>query len=202
VVFWCIVWGAKGGSRGPGEIVVDSPTLVQSISLNDQSSYTIDFFEQSINNRDQQQQQSTTIILPMPKQKKVSFESKERTTKTTKKKATTKATTKTTRTSKKKATKKSTKQATKSRNPARNSIHDYERSDIINMNPVMDARIQCFWGGTQKDRYERAVKELNYATMTNLDEDLIDDTVLEYRSDDYLSEDLDEDLDFSAFDDE
>jgi hypothetical protein len=140
----------------------------------------------------------------MPKQKKVSFESKERTTKTTKKKATTKATTKTTRTSKKKATctKKSTKQATKSRNPARNSIHDYERSDIINMNPVMDARIQCFWGGTQKDRYERAVKELNYATMTNLDEDLIDDTVLEYRSDDYLSEDLDEDLDFSAFDDE
>ena len=138
----------------------------------------------------------------MPKnKKKVSFESKERTTKTTKKKATTKATTKTTRTSKKKATKK-TKQATKQSSCVRSSIHDYERSDIINMNPVMDARIQCFWGGTQKDRYERAVKELNYATMTNLDEDLIDDTVLEYRSDDYLSEDLDEDLDFSAFDDE
>ena len=137
----------------------------------------------------------------MPKQKKVSFESKERTTKTTNKKATTKATSRTTRTSKKKATTKS--QATKQSSCVRSSIHDYERSDIINMNPVMDARIQCFWGENQKLRYERAKKELNYATMTNnAHPTLIDDTVLEYRSDDYLSEDLDEDLDFSAFDDE
>jgi hypothetical protein len=139
----------------------------------------------------------------MPKnKKKVSFESKERTTKTTKKKATTKATTKTTHTSKKKATKK-TKQATKQSSCVRSSIHDYERSDIINMNPVMDARIQCFWGENQKLRYERAKKELNYATMTSKTPTLIDDTVLEYRSDDYLSEDLCvDDLDFSAFDDE
>jgi len=138
----------------------------------------------------------------MPKnKKKVSFESKERTTKTTNKKATTKATSRTTRTSKKKATTKS--QATKQSSCVRSSIHDYERSDIINMNPVMDARIQCFWGENQKLRYERAKKELNYATMTNnAHPTLIDDTVLEYRSDDYLSEDLDEDLDFSAFDDE
>jgi hypothetical protein len=71
------------------------------------------------------------------------------------------------------------------------------------MNPVMDARIQCFWGENQKLRYERAKKELNYATMTSKTPTLIDDTVLEYRSDDYLSEDLCvDDLDFSAFDDE
>ena len=70
------------------------------------------------------------------------------------------------------------------------------------MNPVMDARIQCFWGENQKLRYERAKKELSYATMTKSNT-LIDDTVLEYRSDDYLSEDLCvDDLDFSAFDDE
>ena len=65
---------------------------------------------------------------------------------------------------------------------------------------MMDARLQCFWGGTPEQRYERALKELNYATVS--------DTVLEYRSDDSYVEnmsqqsDLSEDLDFSQFDEE
>ena len=67
---------------------------------------------------------------------------------------------------------------------------------------MMDARLQCFWGGTPEQRYERALKELNYATMT------IATPTLEYRSDDSYVEnmsqqsDLSEDLDFSQFDEE
>ena len=73
---------------------------------------------------------------------------------------------------------------------------------------MMDARLQCFWGGTPEQRYERALKELNYATMTIATPTLKNDTVLEYRSDDSYVEnmsqqsDLSEDLDFSQFDEE